>query len=168
MNCISPDGSPRSTKSSGVYSLDDGTQSELPYTPGYIEWSRNGNKYILLDRLYAWPSGALMKDLLTVVPGVSSGRWFPDGESLLLYTNAPDLGFYRYDVARETATRVHSDTVNGFEITISPDGKLIAYIPIPNDHLVVMDADGGRVAAITIPGATGSYNELQFVGDYSW
>ncbi len=152
----------------GVFSLEQSTHRELPYTLGYLEWSPDGKMYIERDHVYSWPTRTLVKDLSSIVPGVSVGRWFRDGKSLLLHTYSPDVGFYRYEFASDVATKIHSEALNGFEISISPDGKLIAFIPVPNDHLVLMDADGGRVASLTIPGATGSYNAIQCIGDTKW
>src|SRR5207247_7843182 len=85
---------------------------------------------------------ALMSDL----PGEVEALWYPDGQALLLRHDFRGRGeLYRYDLGRDSTTRVDTPTGSIDWAAVRPDGAVWFALSTSESPRSVVTLDGARV-----------------------
>ena len=156
-----------------LYSFDLAIQKTEQLVEGQREasWSPDGHKFFANQKVYSWPSLNLIRDLASVSSGNELfARWFPDNQQLLVQTGVPDEGLYKLDLLSGRVDKVFAGPITFKGISISSDGKLLAFIPggSDNNRFIVADSVGRNQQSISLPISGANYRRIQFVGDVTW
>lgn len=155
-----------------LHSIDLTTNQTKQLVEGQREasWSPDGLKFFANQKIYSWPGLDLLQDLSSLSPGSELfGKWFPNSRDLLVHTGVPDEGLYKIDMISGMMDKVFNGQVTFKAISISSDGKLLAFIPSgPNNRFIVADSTGKNQQSISLPIPGANYRRIQFVGDVTW